>query len=124
MKKNKKRILTIVIIAISLITMFLPTIVNATNTPVIPKPTPPSDPNLSTLAEKILGYAQWLGILVAVVMIVFYGIKYFTAAPEKQGELKKAMWGYLLGAVAIFGASLILGFISKALSAASEGLNI
>ena len=119
--KNKKKIaLTILMTVIAFITILLPTVVKAT----IPSPVPPTDRNLNTLAGKILGYAQWIGILVAVVMLVFYGVKYFTSAPDKQGDLKKAMWGYLIGAACIFGASLILGFVSTTLLDAADSLGL
>ncbi len=120
MKNTKKKAITIITSLVLLIMMLLPLAAQAGIE--IPDPTPPSDPKLKKLAAEIMGYAQWIGIIVAVVMLVFYGVRYFTSAPDKQADLKKALWGYLIGAACIFGASLILGFIGGALKSAGEGM--
>lgn len=125
MKNTKKKALTIVMVMALFFTFVLPVVVQADSVeaPLVPPAKPPTDETLTSLAGTVIGYAQWLGIIVAVVMIIFYGVRYFTAAPDKQADLKKAIWGYLIGAACIFGASIILGFIGKSLVNASENFD-
>lgn len=121
MKITKKKAITIITTVVLLAIMFLPLIVRAdVGMGDIPAGTPPADSKLNAIAGKILGYAQWIGIIIAIVMLIFYGVRYFTSAPDKQAELKKALWGYLIGAACIFGASIILGFIGDALKSAID----
>ncbi len=112
MKNTKKKLLTLVMVLALVLIFVLPTIVGANE---IPNPNAVTDQNLKTAASNIIGIAQFVGIAVAVIMLIVYGIRYFTAAPDKQAELKKAVWGYLIGAVCIFGAVTILQFVKKTL---------
>lgn len=105
MKKTKKMILKILMVILLLFIMALPTVVRALETI---KPTTPSDEGLTKAANTIIGIVQFIGIIVAIVMLIIYGVRYFTSSPEKQGELRKAVWGYLIGAICIFGAVGIL----------------
>lgn len=109
MKNTKKRIITIVMVVAMFLAFTLPVLAGA-----VPVPKPDGgaiDGDMQSLAGKAIGIAQFIGIGIAVVMLIFYGVRYFTADPAKQGDLKKALWGYLIGAVCIFGAVIILEFI-------------
>lgn len=117
MKNTKKRILTVVMIITLLFIMVLPTIANASVSDIeIPKPNPVEDEGAKTLAGDIIGYIQLIGVVVAVVMIVWHGIRFFTESPEKQADLKKAFMGYLIGAACIFGAVGILQLVKTSLT--------
>ena len=105
----KKKMITLIMIVAMFLALALPVLAGQQ----IPKPVPPSDPNMQTLASKVIGIVQFLGIVVAVVMIIVYGIKYFTSDASGQADLKKALPGFLIGAVCIFGAVAILEFVKK-----------
>lgn len=111
MKNTKKIILRVVFIILLLLITLLPTIVRAGDSifdAIKPTGKEEIDPTLTSTARTIITVVQFIGVAVAVVMIIVYGIRYFTAAPDKQADLKKAIWGYLIGAVCIFGAVAIL----------------
>ncbi len=111
MKNTKKKLLTGVMVVILMFIMVLPTIVKADDD--VPRPGPVDNSELTGYATMILGYVQWIGIVIAIIMLMWYGIRYFTSSPDKQGDLKKAAWGYLIGAACLFGASFIIGFVKK-----------
>jgi hypothetical protein len=64
-----------------------------------PSPKPPS--NLSGIDDtvgNVLGVIQWIGIIVAVAMIMYVGIKYMTSTAGKKAEAKETMVPVLIGA--------------------------
>lgn len=81
----------------------------------IPSPTPFKDQKLIALTQKVIGVVQFVGIAIAVIMLIVYGIKYFTSDAENQAKLQKAAAGYFIGAVCIFGAVSILEFFKTSL---------
>ncbi len=80
-------------------------------------------PSNSTLASSvqniggyILGVAQVVGMIVAVVMLIVLAIKYISAAPNDKAEIKKHAVVYIVGAIILFAASGILGIIRNVAS--------
>ena len=110
MKNSKKKLLSITLLLAMIFTMLLPSIVMGNEIPDI---TAIKNNELSNAASNIIGIVQFVGIAVAVIMLIWYGVRYFTAAPEKQGDLKGLVWGYLIGAICIFGAVIILQFVKN-----------
>ena len=47
----------------------------------------------------------------AVVLLILLGIKFMTASPEGKAEVKKSAVIYVVGAILVFFASVILGII-------------
>lgn len=68
-----------------------------------------------TEIQKIINTAisvvQVVGIFVAIVMLIFLGIKYMVASPGDRAEIKKHATVYVIGAVVMFGAAGILQLI-------------
>lgn len=71
----------------------------------------------TTMGGVVLGLFQAVGTVVAVVILVWLGIKYIMASPDGKAEIKKQAFGYILGAVLLFGAvwlvPLIQGLVSS-----------
>ena len=69
----------------------------------------------STAVEKIVGalilIIQIVAFAAAVIMLMFLGIKYITASPDGKAEIKKSAVIYVVGALLVFFAGLILGWI-------------
>ena len=57
--------------------------------------------------EGIIGAIRIVGILVSVGILMVIGIKYMMGSAEEKASYKKTMVPYLVGAVLIFGASMI-----------------
>lgn len=66
--------------------------------------------------DKVLGIVQLVGVLVAVVMVMYVGIKYLTAGAGKKAEAKEVMVPVLIGAVLVALAPTIVRWIFGALS--------
>ena len=108
MKKTKKMVLAIFIIAI--FTIFIAsTAINATYSPNNFKgkitTTAAGTENVKTVGGKIVGLIQVVGTIVSVAMLVVLGIKYMVGSAEERAEYKKTLFPYIVGSVLIFGAS-------------------
>lgn len=67
--------------------------------------------SVATLGSKILGIVQTVGSIAAVIVLVVLGIKYMMGSAEEKAEYKKTLIPYIIGAVLIFAASNIAGFV-------------
>ena len=56
-----------------------------------------------------------VGSGVAVIALIILGIKYMMGSVEEKAEYKKTMMPYVIGALMVFGASAIVGFIAGAI---------
>lgn len=66
---------------------------------------------VESLGKNIIGIVQVVGSLAAVIVLVVLGIKYMMGSTEEKAEYKKTLIPYIVGAVLIFAASSIAGFI-------------
>ncbi len=134
MLKNKKsiKVVSIILLVVILIGTFGSTVFaadgagavsNAANTAAgttaassIPNPTtPPITGDVNSAVQTILGIIQWGGIVAAVAVAMFIGIKYITASPEGKAEIKKTLGLYVAGVAILLSASGIVTFIKQAL---------
>lgn len=70
-------------------------------------------------AGIILGVIQAIGMSIAVIILVWLGIKYIMASPDGKAEIKKQAFGYILGAVLLFGASWLVPLLKGVVDSAS-----
>lgn len=114
MLNNKILKITLIAITILSILLLLGGSIFASGTGVFDVPEGKS----STLSGKatsiggvILGVFQAVGTVIAVVILVWLGIKYIMASPDGKAEIKKQAFGYILGAVLLFGAVWLVPLI-------------
>jgi len=67
--------------------------------------------SVQNLGKQILGIVQTVGSIAAVIVLVVLGIKYMMGSTEEKAEYKKTLIPYIIGAVLIFAASNVAGFI-------------
>ena len=120
---NKKsiKVISIVILAIVLL-MSIGSTVFATTIPGI---TDPQTGELNNTVGIILGIILWGGIIIAVIMAMFIGIKYITSSPDGKAEVKKTAMYYVGGIVLLLAASTIVTFIGNTIkpNSITEGKN-
>lgn len=117
LSKKSIRIISVILLAVMML-MTLGGTVFAEIVGIDPQPTEPTGG--AKLANTILGTLMWIGIAIAVGMMIFLGIKYVTASPDGKADLKKQLGIYILGFVLIVGATTIVGVINNAIN---TGLN-
>lgn len=115
MKNKTLKIIAVLLIAIALITLST-TMVKAEYNAF--QGVDAVDPgkageSISNTAGKILSIVRIIGMAVAVIMLTVLGIKYVAASPNEKADYKKGMTVYVVGAVLLFGASLLLGVIQN-----------
>lgn len=64
---------------------------------------------VTNIGGGVLGVVQTIGYIVAVIVLVWLGIKYIMASPDGKAEIKKQAFAYILGAVLLFAASTLVG---------------
>ena len=67
---------------------------------------------ISNISNSILGAIQVIGTVMAVGVLMVLGIKYMMGSAEEKAEYKKTMIPYLIGAVLLFAAVNIAGYVS------------
>ena len=72
--------------------------------------------NVQNIAGKVLNIVQIVGVAVATIMLTVLGIKYVSASPNEKAEYKKGMTIHVIGAVLLFGASMLIGVIRNFIS--------
>lgn len=114
LSKKSIKVLSILLMVV----MLLVTIGNSVFAMTVPEPepwSPAEGSDLDTTVGKVLGIIQWAGIVAAVAIAMFIGIKYITSSPEGKAELKKTLLFYVAGIVILLSASAIVTAIQGAL---------
>ena len=116
---NKKSIKIVSIVLLAVIV--LGTLLGAVATPVFADTTqeidnamnanPFSNPDATKIAGTILSAMKWIGVVIAVGMLIYLGIKYVTSSPDGKADLKGKLGVYILGFVLIVAATSIVGIL-------------
>ncbi len=75
--------------------------------------TAPGNNAFSNMGNKVLGYIQWFGYVIAVGMLLFIGIKYMMSSANEKADLKKGSINYVIGAVLVATAATVVGFFQS-----------
>ncbi len=79
---------------------------------------------VENIAGKVLGAGQVICYVAAVILIMWMGVKWLTAAPEGKAEMKK---GLIIAAVAsalLVGAGVIMNAVGKTISGAVDNKTV
>lgn len=67
---------------------------------------------VNELGGQAIKIIQAVGYIVAVVMVLIFGIKWMMATPQKKQELKDRMWNLAIGVILLVGGVSILGWVN------------
>ena len=114
---NKKKIKLILIITLILIFIILFSIKNSTLAidPDDPNwnPNPEFDESVTEKSGQVLGWIQYIGIIVGVIALAIIGLKYIFSSVEGKAEYKKAMIPYIIGCFLLMSISLVIVVIGN-----------
>jgi len=79
--------------------------------PASVKPNTSGTSSIQKMGNQIVGIIQTVGTIVSVAVLVVLGVKYMMGSAEEKAEYKKTMVPYVVGAVLVFAASNVAGFI-------------
>ena len=114
LSKKSVKILSVVLLVVMLLITLGSTVMAAVTVPTPTDATP--TPEINNTVSKILGFIQWGGIVAAVIVAMFIGIKYITSAPDGKAEIKKTIGYYIAGIVLLLSASGIVTVIQNNLT--------
>lgn len=66
---------------------------------------------LDDTARTILGTMQWIGYLIAILMLIWAGIRFTTSSAAEKVKAKETLWPMVIGAILIAGATWIASAI-------------
>lgn len=121
MKKTKKIVKNVLLIflIITMFQMFVYQIhvnadpIDATDIGSFGKKTTDVTKNEAKALNMVLGVVQLIGVGVAVIMLIYLGIKYMVSSVSDRAEIKKHAIVYVIGAVLMFGSAGIIDMIKK-----------
>lgn len=70
-----------------------------------------SEDRLVDMTGQVLGIVNTVGVVVSVIVLMVIGIKYMMGSIEEKAEYKKAMTGYVIGAILLFGITSIANIL-------------
>lgn len=115
LNKKSMKVISIVILAIVLLMSIGSTVFGVT----IPGPKDPDTAKINGTVETVFGIIRWGGIIIAVVIAMFIGIKYITSSPEGKAEVKKTAMYYVGGIILLLAASTIVTVIGNSIEKGS-----
>ena len=63
---------------------------------------------IGTTVNNIVGIVQFICYAAAIILLVILGVKFMTASPDGKAEIKKSAVIYIVGAILVFAAGVIL----------------
>lgn len=121
-KKVMKVLSIVLLVVVVFMTMGSSVFAAGTNTTNIADTFDPnttiSNGNAKNLANTVLGALTWIGVAIAIGMLIFLGIKYVTSSPDGKADLKGKLGVYVLGLVLILGAAGIVKFLESIITGA------
>jgi hypothetical protein len=87
---------------------------------VIPEPGEAKVDEIEDTASTVLGIIQWVGLVIAVAMVLYVGIKYLTSTAGKKAEAKETMVPILIGAALLALAPTVVRWIFDAVGGNSS----
>lgn len=67
--------------------------------------------DINQWTASLINVVAIVGSAAAVIILIILGIKYMMGSAEDKAEYKKSLLPYVIGAVFVFGASALTGFI-------------
>ena len=116
MKNKTLKIMAIVILTIISTLLITSNVLAAGLNAVITPQASNAATNVTNIAGQVLNIVQIVGVAVATIMLTILGIRYVSLSPNEKAEYKKGMTIYVIGAVLLFGASMLIGVIRNFIS--------
>ena len=116
MKNKTLKIMTIVILTIISLLLITSNVLAAGLNAVITPQASNAATNVTNIAGQVLNIVQIVGVAVAIIMLTILGIRYVSLSPNEKAEYKKGLTIYVIGAVLLFGASMLIGVIRNFIS--------
>lgn len=66
---------------------------------------------LTTTTSNVIGIVQFICYAAAVILLIVLGVKWLVAAPDQKADIKKSAVIYVIGAIMVFAAGVILRVI-------------
>ena len=111
--KKLVKILPILMVVFVIMTAVAPVFADTIGGVTIDPKTSDASGKVSDIGNTILGIIRVVGTIMAVGILMVIGIKYMMGSAEEKAEYKKTMLPYIIGAVILFAAVNIAGYMTS-----------
>ena len=113
-KMNKRKIISIALTILMILALTNNVFATAFNPDDWdPEPTVEAGGSFLERAGSVLGWIQFIGIIVSVLALVVIGIKYMLGSIDEKAEYKKTMIPYVVGCFMLMAISVIIEIIEN-----------
>ena len=116
---NKRINVIITIILISLLLLSNVVFGISIDTSIYEPTSPEGYEEFTKIGSNYTGIIQYIGIILAVIILIILGIKYMVGSIEQKAEYKKTMMPYIIGCLFLVAAPALVRTISNSLSYSS-----
>lgn len=111
--KNKTKMFAIIMLAVILINCFTTVFASVSQDPSkwTGDSTKINANQVTDFSNGVINIISLVGSAVAIIALIVLGIKYMMGSAEEKAEYKKTLLPYIIGAVMVFGASVLTKFI-------------
>lgn len=122
MKVKTQKILVAIATILLVLTMLTGVVKAAAITPnsIKANTTTVDSEGVSSMAGRVLGALQIIGVALAVIILAILGIKYMLGSAEEKAEYKKAFVPYLIGAALVFMAPTLANIVYSFFSSGTK----
>lgn len=113
LSKKSIRIISVIVLAVMMLMVFASPVLAVPSDIKVDENSALSNTGAGDIASTVLGAIKWIGIAIAIGMLMFLGIKYVTSSPEGKADLKKQLGIYVIGFAFIVGATTIVGVLES-----------
>lgn len=112
---NSKKIMKIVSVLLIIATVLsaVNMVFGISDLGTMPQPGTGGVTTIQNPVQNVMGIVQYICYAAAVILLVILGVKFMAASPEGKAEIKKSAIIYIVGAILVFAAGVILGIISN-----------
>lgn len=124
MSKNMVRVISIIMVVLMVVMITTPVFAYTAGGMDLPtgSTSQVAGTQINKVADDIITILKYVGAAIAVVVLLIMGIKYLMASVEEKADFKKAMIPYVVGALLVFAAPWIAGFIIDLVSGIGKTL--
>lgn len=119
MLRKYAKMLTIIIIFLSIITAMYSVFADDDSYKVVPNQYKINSSNINSktpeIATKIFVVMQYIGVGLAIAFTLIIGIKYIAGSVEDRAKYKEVVIPYIIGIVLIIGIPTLLKYLSNAI---------
>lgn len=113
---NIKKIITLVVLFFLAVSVIMPAFANGSDfvTDTSDRISGTTGATIDTMKNKAWGSIKLILQVAALSAVLFAGVRYMMASADQKADIKKSMVPLVIGAVIVFGTTILIEFVQEA----------